>query len=70
MKKDYGLMLFFTLFLGWVGAHHLYRENAWLGLAYLLFCWTGITFIVAFVEFIILAIQGSGRFYEKNKKAV
>lgn len=41
------------LFLGWAGIHKFYAGRIGAGIVYLLFCWTGIPAIIAFIEFII-----------------
>jgi hypothetical protein len=43
---------FLALFLGGIGAHRFYLGQWW-GLFYLLFCWTFVPSIVAFVEAIV-----------------
>ncbi|MFD1801617.1 TM2 domain-containing protein [Mixta tenebrionis] len=43
----------FALFLGTIGAHKFYLGKPGQGILYLLFCWTFIPSLVAFVEFII-----------------
>lgn len=42
-----------TFFLGGIGFHKFYVGKTRSGILYLLFCWTFIPVIVAFVEFII-----------------
>lgn len=49
-KVVYCLLAFF---LGWMGAHKFYAGRTGMGLLYLIFCWTGIPAIIAFVEFFI-----------------
>ena len=39
--------------LGGFGAHKFYAQHITTGLLYLLFCWTGIPYIIAIVEFFI-----------------
>lgn len=46
-------LVLITFFLGGIGGHRFYQKKYLLGALYLLFCWTGIPGIVAFVEFII-----------------
>ena len=42
-----------TFFLGGIGIHKFYSGHIFLGILYLLFCWTGIPSLIAFIEFII-----------------
>ncbi|NLK84697.1 MAG: TM2 domain-containing protein [Aeromonadales bacterium] len=49
-KVAYVLLCFF---LGGIGVHKFYAGHVFLGLLYLIFCWTFIPSIVAFIEFII-----------------
>ena len=43
----------FAFFFGWLGAHKFYVGQAGLGILYLLFCWTFVPAIVAFIEAIV-----------------
>lgn len=43
----------FTFFLGGFGAHKFYAKKTGAGILYLIFFWTYIPFIIAFIEFII-----------------
>jgi TM2 domain-containing membrane protein YozV/type II secretory pathway pseudopilin PulG len=49
-------LVLITFFLGSVGAHKFYVGKTGLGVLYLLFCWTGIPGIIAFIEFIIYLV--------------
>lgn len=49
-KIGYALLAFF---LGGFGAHKFYAGKVGLGILYLLFCWTFIPGIIAFIEFIV-----------------
>ena len=46
-----------AFFLGGLGAHKFYLGQTGLGILYLLFCWTFIPAVVAFIEFIILIVM-------------
>lgn len=39
-----------AFFLGWIGGHKFYLGRIGQGLVYVLFCWTGIPFIVGLIE--------------------
>ena len=49
-RKDETLGVLLALFLGCFGVHHFYLRRNGLGLVYILFCWTGITAILGFIE--------------------
>lgn len=51
-----------ALFLGGLGAHRFYLGQTFLGLMYILFCWTFIPAIVAFVEGIAFLCQSDYSF--------
>ncbi len=48
-------LVLLTFFFGGFGAHKFYLGKNWQGVLYLLFCWTGIPGLIAFVEFFIYA---------------
>ena len=48
-----------ALFLGGMGIHKFYAGHIFLGILYLLFCWTGIPSLIAFIEFIIAICKSS-----------
>ncbi len=50
-------LLLITFFLGGLGAHKFYLKRYGLGVLYLLFFWTGIPGIIAFVEFILYCLK-------------
>ena len=52
--------------LGGLGVHKFYLGQTGLGIVYLLFCWTFIPAIIAFVEFIIYLTQDDATFAAKN----
>jgi len=54
------------ILLGGIGIHKFYLGKAGLGIVYLLFCWTGIPFLVGFIEGIIYLTQDDATFAAKN----
>ena len=61
-KSTAGILAFL---LGGIGIHHFYLENPGLGIVYLLFCWTFIPGIVAFIEAIIFLTMSDEAFDAK-----
>lgn len=49
-------------FFGWIGAHKFYLGQGGLGIFYVLFFWTGIPAVVAFIEFFILLFMAEPDF--------
>lgn len=66
-KKDSTAAILLTLFLGGVGAHRFYMGDTALGVIYLLFCWTLIPALIAFVE--VFLISGRVRNHNFNLAA-
>ena len=54
-----------AIFLGWLGAHKFYLGKPVEGIFYLLFCWTFIPSLVAFVEGIIYLVLSDEEFAAK-----
>jgi len=54
-----------ALFLGGLGAHKFYLGENFMGVIYLLFCWTFIPAIAALVEAIIFLTMSDERFSRK-----
>tara|TARA_R110000868_G_scaffold48678_2_gene157626 strand:+ start:1018 stop:1341 length:324 start_codon:yes stop_codon:yes gene_type:complete len=54
-----------AFFLGGLGVHRFYLGNIGLGFLYLIFCWTFIPAVVAFVEFIIFLVMSDEEFARK-----
>jgi TM2 domain-containing membrane protein YozV len=50
-------LVLITFFFGAIGGHKYYVKKHGLGILYLLFIWTAIPSIVAFVEFVIYIIK-------------
>ncbi|CAI3936989.1 TM2 domain-containing protein [Commensalibacter papalotli (ex Botero et al. 2024)] len=55
----------FAFFLGGFGIHKFYLGQVGMGILYLLFCWTGIPFIVGFIEGIIYICMSDADFTTK-----
>jgi TM2 domain-containing membrane protein YozV len=53
-----------ALFLGGLGIHRFYLGQ-WIGLLYLLFCWTFIPSIIAFVEAIVFFVTSEEAWDQK-----
>lgn len=58
-----------ALFLGGIGIHKFYLGKTWMGILYLLFCWTFIPALVAFIEAIILFAMSDEKFNAKYGSA-
>ncbi|MDN6179680.1 MAG: TM2 domain-containing protein [Halomonas subglaciescola] len=54
-----------AFFLGAIGVHRFYLGQVGLGFLYLLFCWTFIPAIVAFIDFILLLVMSDMAFNRK-----
>ncbi len=54
-----------AFFLGGFGIHKFYLGQVGLGIVYLIFCWTFIPAIIAFIEFIILLTMNDETFNQK-----
>lgn len=54
-----------AFFLGGFGIHKFYLGQVGLGILYLLFCWTFIPAIIAFIEFILLLTMSDETFNMK-----
>ena len=55
----------FALLLGGLGVHKFYLGQVGLGILYLVFCWTMIPSLIAFVEGIILLTMSEDAFAQK-----
>lgn len=64
-SKDRITAAIFALFLGGFGAHHFYLGNIGRAVLYLVFVWTLIPLIVAFVEGILYLTQSDEEFQQK-----
>ncbi|MFP1764003.1 TM2 domain-containing protein [Lonsdalea quercina] len=55
----------FAFFLGGFGAHKFYLGKIGQGLLYLIFCWTFIPSLIAFVEFVLYLCESDEEFARK-----
>lgn len=63
--KNKLLAALLAFFLGGLGIHKFYLGRTGAGIAMLLFCWTGIPAIIAFVDFIVLLCLSDQEFMQK-----
>ena len=54
-----------AFFLGGLGVHKFYLGETTLGILYLLFCWTLIPGLIAFIEAILLLVMSDDDFNQK-----
>jgi TM2 domain-containing membrane protein YozV/ribosomal protein L40E len=54
-----------AFFLGGLGVHKFYLGQIGMGILYLIFCWTFIPSIIAFVEFILFLAMNDEKFNQK-----
>ena len=66
-KKSKVVAALLAIFLGGLGIHKFYLGQIGWGIVYLLFCWTGIPTIVAFIEAIIYLTMSDTAFAQKYK---
>ena len=60
-----------AFFLGGIGVHKFYLGRTAAGVLYLIFCWTAIPAVIAFVEFIIFLTMSDEAFNLKyNQSAI
>lgn len=50
VRRDEVVGILLALFLGTFGIHHFYLRRTGLGILYCIFCWTGITAFLGFIE--------------------
>ncbi len=61
-QKNKTLVIILALFLGGLGIHKFYLGRTMWGIVYLVFCWTFIPALVAFVEGLIYLFQSQAEF--------
>jgi len=64
-KKSRVTAALLAFFLGGFGIHKFYLGQIGLGILYLLFCWTFIPSLVAFIEFLIYVTMSDEAFTQK-----
>ncbi|MDO7834764.1 TM2 domain-containing protein [Sphingobium sp. HBC34] len=64
-RKSRGVAIILALLLGGLGIHKFYLGRAGWGFLYLIFFWTFVPAIIAFVEAIIYAIMSEDAFHSK-----
>jgi TM2 domain-containing membrane protein YozV len=62
-------LLLLTFFLGGIGGHKFYLGKPIQGILYLLFCWTFVPCVIAFIELIIYACTSPEKLREKYPSA-
>lgn len=67
-SKSRAVACLLAFFLGWLGAHKFYMGNKQAGILYLLFAWTAIPMIIAFVEVFIILLESDQKFYSQIKQ--
>ena len=65
VKKSRIAAALLAFFLGGFGAHKFYLGKIGQGFLYLIFCWTFIPAIIAFIEFIIYLCDSDEKFARK-----
>lgn len=63
--KNKTTAIILALLLGWLGIHRFYLGEKRAGKKYLLFCWTGVTFLLTIVDIIGLLLISEERFMSK-----
>lgn len=67
--KNRVVAILLAFFLGGIGIHKFYLGQTGWGIVYLLFCWTLIPSIAAFIEFIMLILMSDQTFAQKYGQA-
>ncbi|WP_107838154.1 NINE protein [Metasolibacillus meyeri] len=65
--KSQGLAAFLAFFFGGLGLHKFYLGRPWMGLFYLLFCWSGAPTAIGMIEGVVYLLQNKHTFQVKNK---
>jgi TM2 domain-containing membrane protein YozV len=67
-RKSKGVAILLTFFLGGFGIHRFYLNRPGSGVMYLLFCWTFIPALIAFLEVFRLAFMSDTVFQQKYSR--
>ncbi|MEM9934332.1 MAG: NINE protein [Bacteroidota bacterium] len=68
--KDKYVAAILAFLLGAIGIHRFYLGQAGLGILYLLFCWTFIPAVAAFIDFIVFLVMSEESFDKKYNAGV
>lgn len=63
--KNKGIAIILCFFAGGLGIHKFYLGQNLAGVLYLIFCWTFIPSVIAFVEFLMLLLMSDTEFNAK-----
>lgn len=61
-KRNKLIAALLAIFLGGLGIHKFYLGEIFVGIIYILFCWTGIPSIIAFIEGIVYLCKSNEKF--------
>jgi len=61
-EKNKVVAALLAFFLGGIGVHKFYLGQTGMGIAYLLFCWTGIPALIALIEGILYLVKSDDEF--------
>lgn len=69
-RKGQTVAAVLCLFLGGLGGHRFYLGPTWLGVVYLLLCWTGIPSLIAMVETFIIVFSSQDTWAKKYNSGI
>lgn len=68
--KSKSTAIILAIFLGGLGIHEFYLGKTFMGLMYLLFCWTGLPVLFAFIDAILIAMTPEAVFFDKYNRPI